>query len=84
MLTQCIIAKITTGNSSGNDAPLLWASCSPRKGRAALEREKLDPYRLKLQLLQRQIVDVSELVMPTGSGGKRPHKTGGPIAYKWG
>jgi hypothetical protein len=47
-----------------------------------LERENLDPYRLKLPLLHRHIVDVSELVMPTGSGGERPHITDGAIAYK--
>jgi hypothetical protein len=47
-----------------------------------LERENLDPYRLKLPLLHRHLVNVSDLVMPTGSGGKRPHTTGGAIAYK--
>jgi len=39
-----------------------------------LEREELDPYRLRLPLLHRKIVDVSELVLSTGSGGERPHK----------
>ena len=49
-----------------------------------LQREKLDPYRLKRPILYRHIVDVSELVKPTGSGGKRPHKTDSAIAYKLG
>ena len=30
-----------------------------------LERDKLDPYRPKLSLLRRHILDVSELVIPT-------------------
>ena len=36
-----------------------------------LERKELDPYRLKMPLLHRHIVDVSELMMPTGSCGKQ-------------
>jgi len=84
VLTKCFIAKITSGISCGNEAPLLWASCCPRRGREAFEREKLDAYRLKLPLLHRHIVEVSELVMRTGSGGKRPHTTDGAIAYKLG
>ena len=47
-----------------------------------LEREELDPYRLKLPLLHRHIVDVSELVMSTRNGGERPHTTDGAFAYK--
>ena len=47
-----------------------------------LEREEHDQYRLKLLLLHRYIVDVSKLVMPTGSGGECPHTTGGAIAYE--
>jgi len=47
-----------------------------------LEREELDTYRLILPLLHRHIVDVSDLVTPTGSGGERPHTTDGAIAYK--
>jgi len=35
----------------------------------ALEREELDPYRLKLPLLHRHIVNLSELVKLTGNGG---------------
>ena len=46
-----------------------------------LEREEIDPYRLKLPLLYRHILDVSKLVMPTGSVGKRKHTTGGATAY---
>ena len=49
-----------------------------------LEREKLDPNRLKLPLLQRHILDVSELVMSTGSGPKRPHTAYVAICYKLG
>ena len=49
-----------------------------------LEREELDPHKLKLPLLHRHIVDVTELVMPTGSGGERPYKPDGAIAYKLG
>ena len=45
-----------------------------------LEREELDPYRLKLPLLHRHIVDVSKLVIPTGSGGEHPHTKDGAIA----
>ena len=48
----------------------------------SLEREKLDPNRLTLPLLHRYILDVSELVILTGSGGKRPHTAYGAIAYK--
>ena len=47
-----------------------------------LEFEELDPYRLKFTLLHRHILDVSELVMPTGSVGERPYKPDGAIAYK--
>ena len=50
----------------------------------SLEREKLDPCRLKLSLLHRQMLDVSELVMPTASVGKRPHSANGAIGYKLG
>jgi len=48
----------------------------------SLEREKLDPNRLKLPLLHRHILDVSELVMSAGSDRKRPHTAYGDIAYK--
>jgi len=48
----------------------------------SLEREKLDLNGLKLPLLHRHILDVSELVMSTGSGRKRPHTAYGAIAYK--
>ena len=44
--------------------------------------EKLDPNRLKLSLIHRHILDVSELVMSTGSSGKRPHTAYGAIASK--
>ena len=47
-----------------------------------LEREELDPYKLKFPLLQRRIVDVTELAMLTGSFGEGPHKTDGAISYK--
>ena len=47
-----------------------------------LEREELDPYRLKLLLLHRHILDVSELVMPIGSGGELPHTTDGSIVQQ--
>jgi len=47
-----------------------------------LEREKHNPNRLKLPLLHRHILDVSELVLSTGSGRKRPHTAYGAIAYK--
>ena len=47
----------------------------------SLEREKFDPNGLKLPLLHRHTVDLSELVMSTGSVGKRPHTTDGAIAY---
>ena len=47
-----------------------------------LEREELDPYKLKIPLLNRHIMDISELVMPTASAGKRPHTTDGAIAYE--
>ena len=40
------------------------------------EVDDLDPYRLKLPL------DVSKLVMPTGSGGERPHTKDCAIAYE--
>ena len=50
----------------------------------SLEREKIELYRLKLPLLHRHILDVWELLMPTGSCGKRPHKTDGAIVYKLG
>ena len=50
----------------------------------SLEREKLDPNGLKLPLLHRHILDVSELVMSTGSGRKRPHTAYGDIGYKLG
>ena len=48
----------------------------------SLEREKLNPNRLKLSLLHRDILDVSELVMSTGSGWKRPHTAYFAIGYK--
>ena len=48
----------------------------------SLNREKLDPNRLKLPLLHWQILDVSDLVMPTGSIVKRPHTAYGAIASK--
>jgi len=38
----------------------------------SLERLELDPYRLKFPVLNRHILDVSNLVMPKGSGGERP------------
>jgi len=38
----------------------------------SLEREKIVPNRLKLSLLHRHILDVSELVMSTGSSGETP------------
>ena len=47
-----------------------------------LEREELDPYRLKLLQHHRHIVDVSEFVMSTGNGGERQHTTDDGIAYK--
>ena len=47
-----------------------------------LEREELYPDSLKLPLIHRHIVDVSELVMRTASGVERPHKTDGDFAYK--
>jgi hypothetical protein len=40
-----------------------------------LEREELDPYTLKLLLVHRHILDVSKLVLSTGSGGERRHRT---------
>jgi len=46
----------------------------------SLELEKLDPNRLKL--LQRHILDVSELVVSIGSVRKRPHTAYGAIAFK--
>jgi hypothetical protein len=45
-----------------------------------LEREELDPYRLKLPLLHRHILDVSKFVMPKGNDGERPHTTDVAIA----
>jgi hypothetical protein len=85
MLTQCFIAK---------KIPLLIVAKMKHHfcGRHAilegnmqfLEREKLDPYRLKLPLLYRHIIDFSELVMPTGIGAKRSQTTDGAIAYKLG
>ena len=50
----------------------------------SLEREKLDPNRVKLPLHHRHILEVSELVMLTGSGPKRPHTPYGYIGYKLG
>ena len=50
----------------------------------SLEREKIDPNRLKLPLLYRHILDDAELVMSTGSGWKRPHTAYGAIGYKLG
>jgi len=47
-----------------------------------LVREELDTYRLKLPLLHRHIVDVPELVVPTGRRGERPHTMDFAIAYK--
>ena len=47
-----------------------------------LEREELDPHGLKFPLFHRHLVNVSELVMPTKSGGERPHTTDRAIAYK--
>ena len=44
------------------------------------EREELDQYRLKLPVLHRHIVDISELVKPTGSVGDSPHATDCTIA----
>ena len=44
------------------------------------EREELDPYKLKVPLLHRHIVDVSKLVIPTGSCWELPHTTDGVIA----
>ena len=49
-----------------------------------LERVKLDPFKLKISLLHRHVLDVTDLVMPTGSIGKRPHTADGAIAYKLG
>ena len=46
-----------------------------------LERDKLDPNRLKLPLLHRHIFDVSELIMSAVSGRKSPHTAYGAIAY---
>ena len=49
-----------------------------------LDREILEPKRLKLLLLHRNILNVSELVMSTGSGWKRPHTAYGDMRYKFG
>jgi hypothetical protein len=49
-----------------------------------LEPQKFDPYRLKLPLLHRHILDVSVFLRPTGCNGKRAHTTDGAIAYKLG
>ena len=48
----------------------------------SLERENVDPYRMKFPLHHRHILDLSELVMPTGSSAKHPHTADGAIAYK--
>jgi len=50
----------------------------------SLKREKLDPHMLKLPLLHRHLLDVSELVMSNGSGRKHPHTAYGAIGYKLG
>jgi len=79
MLTQCLIAKITTIL-----AEIKHHFCGCRAilegDLQRLEREELDPYRLKLPLLHRHIVDVSELVISIGSGAERPHTTDGANA----
>ena len=48
----------------------------------SLEREKLDPNRMKLPRLHRHILAVSELVMSTVSCEKRPQIAYGAITYK--
>ena len=50
----------------------------------SLEREKLDPNGQKLPQHHRQILDISELVMSTGSSRKRQHTAYGAIGYKLG
>ena len=45
---------------------------------------RIYPNRLKLPLIHRHIFDVSELLMSTGSGRKRPHTAYGTISYKLG
>jgi hypothetical protein len=77
MLTKCITAKITTGKSCGNEAPLCGRRSIIERDMQPLEREEIDPYKQKLPLLHGNIVHVSELVMPTGSGRNRPHTTDG-------
>ena len=47
-----------------------------------LQREKIDQYRLKLLLIHRYKVEVSKLMMSTGSSGERPHTTGCAIEYE--
>ena len=42
-----------------------------------IEREELEPYRLKLPLLHRHRMDVSKHVIPTEIGVERPHSTDG-------
>ena len=49
-----------------------------------IEREKLEPKSLKLPLLHRHILDVSELLISAGIGRKCPHTAYGVIAYKLG
>jgi len=84
MLTQCFIAKITTGKSAETKHHFCRRDAVIEVDVQPLEREELDPYRLKLPPLHRNIVLVSELVMPTGNGGKCPHTTDGTIGYKLG
>ena len=47
-----------------------------------LQREILEPYRLKLPLLHRHIVDVSKFVMLAGIYGECPHRTDSTVAYE--
>ena len=56
---------ITTCNSFGNEEPFCGRYAVFEGDVQSIEREKLNPNRLKLLLLQRHILDVSELVAPT-------------------
>ena len=80
MLTQCFIALFSLLILAEMKHHFCWRHTILEGDVQSLELEKLDPNRLKL--LQRHILDVSELVVSIGSVRKRPHTAYGAIAFK--
>ena len=83
MLTQCFIAKKLPLVILAEMKDHIFGRYAVFEGDVqSLEREELDPNRLKLSLLHWHILAFSELVISRGNIGKRPHTAYGAIAYK--